>query len=447
MSADELSTYLSPILTERGSGYVRWGLLPSYPTLRAYVELLFDTPEFFVMFWNSVKIVFLSICGQLIVGIPAAWGFASYKFPLKKVLFIIYIAVMLMPFQVTMVSTYLALDAIHLMDTIWTVVLPAVFSTFPVFIMMKFFSGIPKALLEAAALDGANEFQIFLFIGLPLGFPGIVSALTLTFIENWNAIVWPQRFLNLGTRDNLQGRGCSVSTQLAYELFGSTHAAGLPFEFEDTVYSVQGVFEFSDPLLMIPVSPENDFLFDNLELFIRPGKEGGTIAQAFLRENGLDADAVVNGPELGAVLCLMSNLPVFFLWVSVFIALLWKLLKKQAQIQYQLETAGFLLLSLFLLFGTHTKIPASLIPTKWSDFSYWGRTALLYKERLMDLLSLNVTAKDLFFRMEFLALLVFLMLGMAVAGANMVSLAAWGNQFTRPCLKKRSSSAKSTEWQ
>lgn len=143
-------------------------------------------------------------------------------------------------------------------------------------------------------------------------------------------IVWPQRFLNLGTRDNLQGRGCSVSTQLAYELFGSTHAAGLPFEFEDTVYSVQGVFEFSDPLLMIPVSPENDFLFDNLELFIRPGKEGGTIAQAFLRENGLDADAVVNGPELGAVLCLMSNLPVFFLWVSVFIALLWKLLKKQA---------------------------------------------------------------------------------------------------------------------
>ena len=81
MSADELSTYLSSILIERGSGYVRWGLLPSYPTLRAYVELLFDTPEFFVMFWNSAKIVFLSICGQLIVGIPAAWGFARYKFP------------------------------------------------------------------------------------------------------------------------------------------------------------------------------------------------------------------------------------------------------------------------------------------------------------------------------------------------------------------------------
>ena len=61
--------------------------------------------------------------------------------------------------------------------------------------MMKFFSGIPKALLEAAALDGANEFQIFLFIGLPLGFPGIVSALTLTFIENWNAIEQPLTFI------------------------------------------------------------------------------------------------------------------------------------------------------------------------------------------------------------------------------------------------------------
>ena len=55
MGADELNTYLAPVLAEKSKGYVSWGLLPSYPTLRAYVELLFDTPEFFVMFWNSVK--------------------------------------------------------------------------------------------------------------------------------------------------------------------------------------------------------------------------------------------------------------------------------------------------------------------------------------------------------------------------------------------------------
>ena len=132
MSVDELSTYLAPVLAEKGKGYVSWGLLPSYPTLRAYVELLFDTPEFFVMFWNSVKIVFLSVAGQLIVGIPAAWGFARYKFPFKKVLFTIYIVVMLMPFQVTMLSSYLVLDKLHLLNTHGSIILPAIFSTFSV---------------------------------------------------------------------------------------------------------------------------------------------------------------------------------------------------------------------------------------------------------------------------------------------------------------------------
>ena len=91
--------------------------LPSYPTLKSYIELLLDTPEFFVMFWNSVKIVFFSVAGQLLFGIPAAWGFARYKFPFKKILFTIYIVVMLMPFQVTMLSSYLVLDTMHLLDS------------------------------------------------------------------------------------------------------------------------------------------------------------------------------------------------------------------------------------------------------------------------------------------------------------------------------------------
>ena len=114
MGVDELTAYLGPVLSEKGKGFVSWGLLPSYPTLKSYIELLLDTPEFFVMFWNSVKIVFFSVAGQLLFGIPAAWGFARYKFPFKKILFTIYIVVMLMPFQVTMLSSYLVLDTMHL---------------------------------------------------------------------------------------------------------------------------------------------------------------------------------------------------------------------------------------------------------------------------------------------------------------------------------------------
>lgn len=195
MSVDELNSYLAPVLAEKSKGYVSWGLLPSYPTLRAYVELLFDTPEFFVMFWNSVKIVFLSVCGQLIVGIPAAWGFARYKFPFKKVLFTIYIVVMLMPFQVTMLSSYLVLDKLHLLNTHGSIILPAIFSTFSVFIMYRFFCNIPESIIESARIDGASEFIIFVKIGIPLGMPGIMSAVVLQFLEYWNLIEQPLTFL------------------------------------------------------------------------------------------------------------------------------------------------------------------------------------------------------------------------------------------------------------
>lgn len=195
MGVDELNTYLAPVLSEKSKEFVSWGLLPSYPTLRAYVELLLDTPEFFVMFWNSVKIVFLSVTGQLVFGIPAAWGFARYKFPFKKFLFTIYIVVMLMPFQVTMLSSYLVLDKLQLLNTHGSLILPAIFSTFSVFIMYRFFCNIPESIIESARIDGASEIIIFTRIGIQLGMPGIMSAVVLQFLEYWNLIEQPLTFL------------------------------------------------------------------------------------------------------------------------------------------------------------------------------------------------------------------------------------------------------------
>ncbi len=194
MGAGELKELLQPVLTG-GEGFASWKLFPRYPTLRSYVELLLDSPEFFVMFWNSVKLTGGILVGQLLVGVPAAWGFARFSFPGKKLLFIIYIALMMMPFQVMMLSNYLVLDSLGLLDTLTGIILPAVFSTFPVFIMYRFFEGIPEALMEAARLDGAGEFMLFIRVGLPLGSPGIISAMVLGFLEYWNLIEQPMAFL------------------------------------------------------------------------------------------------------------------------------------------------------------------------------------------------------------------------------------------------------------
>ena len=194
MGAEELSQSLGPVLSSR-DGMAVWPLLPMYPTLQPYVELLLDTPAFFAMFWNSCLQVFPLVAGQILIGAPAAWAFARFQFRGKKLLYSLYIVLMLMPFQVTMVSNYLVLDRLGLMNTVWAIILPGAVSTFPVFLMVRFFPAIPSPLTEAAALDGAGPLQIFWHIGLPLGAPGILSAVVLGFLEYWNALEQPLTFL------------------------------------------------------------------------------------------------------------------------------------------------------------------------------------------------------------------------------------------------------------
>lgn len=194
MGAQELKEAYGAVL---GGGTDRLSarFLPVYPTLQPYVELLLDSPDFFVMFWNSVKQVFSILAGQTVVGTMAAWAFARYEFRGRKPLFLIYMILMVMPFQVTMVSSYLVLSRLSLLDSHLSLILPGIFSTFPVFIMEKFFRGIPKEVFEAAKVDGAGELTSFFRIGIPLGSPGIISALILNFLEYWNAMEAPMTFL------------------------------------------------------------------------------------------------------------------------------------------------------------------------------------------------------------------------------------------------------------
>ncbi len=194
MGSREMVHNLAPVLSEE-VGYAHWPILPQYPTLKPYVELLLDAPEFFTMFWNSCKQVFPIVAGQIVIGAPAAWAFARFRFRGKGVLYALYIILMLMPFQVTMVSSYFVLDRLGLMNTVWAIILPGAVSTFPVFLMIRFFAAIPSALTEAASLDGAGAWQIFIHLGLPLGVPGILSAVVLGFLEYWNALEQPMTFL------------------------------------------------------------------------------------------------------------------------------------------------------------------------------------------------------------------------------------------------------------
>ncbi len=181
-SSRELSESLSAVIGSSGEK-VSWRLLPFYPTGKHLVKLLFYTPEFYTVFWNSVKIAGCILFGQMFVAIPAAWAFAKFSFRGRGALYMTYVILMLMPFSVMMLPSYLVLNGMKLMDTHMAIILPAVFSTFPVFLMYRSFCSIPKELYEAARIDGAGEWQIFFRIGIPLGSPGILSALVLGFLE------------------------------------------------------------------------------------------------------------------------------------------------------------------------------------------------------------------------------------------------------------------------
>ena len=151
--SEELAATIGPALS--GSGQAAWTLLPSYPTLEPAVKLLLDTPEYFTTYWNTCLQTFPQLAGQLVVGAPAAWALSRLKFRGRGAVRGLYLILMLLPFQVTMVPAYLTINHLGLMDTVWAVILP----------------------------------------GLPVGLPGILAALTMSFLDAWNALEQPMTFL------------------------------------------------------------------------------------------------------------------------------------------------------------------------------------------------------------------------------------------------------------
>lgn len=159
------------------------------------MEVLLDDPEFYVVFWNSVKLTVCIVALQMVTAVPAAFGFSRWKGRLSHALFYLYTILMLLPFQVTMLSNYLVIDRLNLLDTSFAVILPGAFSTFPVFILYHFFKALPQEITEAFSLDCSSSFQLFVRISIPMVKPGITAAALLGAVEYWNMIEQPLLFL------------------------------------------------------------------------------------------------------------------------------------------------------------------------------------------------------------------------------------------------------------
>lgn len=168
--------------------YIEMNLVPEKVTLSQYLSLLFDSPVYLYMFWNSVKIAAPVVVGQILVSAPAAYAFTVLKFRGKELLFFLYIIVMLLPLQVTLMPNYLVADWLGITDSYLAIILPGIFHPLGVFLLRQFMKGMPGAYLEAAKMDGAGHGKLFLWVALPLMKPGIAATVMLTLLDYWNLV-------------------------------------------------------------------------------------------------------------------------------------------------------------------------------------------------------------------------------------------------------------------
>ncbi len=170
--------------------------IPDMVSFSQYITVLFKSPEYLLKFWNSVILVGPIVVFQLIVASLASYGFARYRGRIREIVFFMYIILMLMPYQVTLVPNYLVSDWMNILDTNWAIWLPGIMSPFAVFLLTKFMRRIPKEVVEAAQIDGAGEWQIYRKICMPLCRGAIFSAAILVFIDYWNMVEQPLILLN-----------------------------------------------------------------------------------------------------------------------------------------------------------------------------------------------------------------------------------------------------------
>ena len=165
--------------------------IPDKVSASQYITVLFRSPEYLLKFWNSVILVIPIVILQVGIASFAAYSFTRYQGRLKNFLFFFYIILMLMPYQVTIVPNYIVADWFGLLGSRWAVIFPGAFAPFSVFLLTKFMRRIPASLIEAAKLDGANEWQVFTKICLPQCRSALYSIAILVFIDYWNMVELP----------------------------------------------------------------------------------------------------------------------------------------------------------------------------------------------------------------------------------------------------------------
>jgi len=165
-------------------------IFPTEWAFSNYTEA-FQMYNYMRYFTNSVIVTSVATILTLIINSMAAYAFAKYNFRGRDGLFVMTLAMIMIPLQVILIPIYLVVSSLGLVNTYWGMIIPAAATPTGVFIIRQYMLTIPDELIEAARIDGAGEFRIFARIVLPLCRPALAVVAIFSILWRWNDFLWP----------------------------------------------------------------------------------------------------------------------------------------------------------------------------------------------------------------------------------------------------------------
>ncbi|MCB9452816.1 MAG: carbohydrate ABC transporter permease [Anaerolineaceae bacterium] len=182
-----------------------------------------ETVPFVRFYFNSLLVTILITVSQVITSALAAYAFARLEFFGRDFLFILYLATLVIPNQVTMLPLFLLVSRLGWIDTYQALVVPFLANAFAVFFLRQFFAGLPRELEDAARVDGAGRLRILMQIILPLARPALATITLFIFLSEWDSYLWPlivtntqaMRTLPIGLRFFVEESGAQLNYMMA----------------------------------------------------------------------------------------------------------------------------------------------------------------------------------------------------------------------------------------
>ena len=211
-------------------------LWPQEPAWSNFAEAWAAAP-FARYFLNSAGVAVMVTLGVVFTALLAGYAFGRMEFPGKRVIFIFYLATMMIPFEVIMIPDFLMINRFGWYDTYLALTIPWMATVFAVFLVTQFFRAMPNEYFEAAQIDGCSHLQFLWRVGRPLALPALATAGLFAFMGSWNALVWPllvteseqMRTIEVGLAVFIQEEGSRFNLLMAASTVAMAPVVGIFF--------------------------------------------------------------------------------------------------------------------------------------------------------------------------------------------------------------------------